>query len=114
MSKRSRTKGHSFERFIANTLRGLFPNARRQLEYHSADCNGVDIMHTGPFKIQCKKLKKYSPITAIEEVKCDRSAGDIPVLVTAGDNLEAMVVLPLSDFIKLLEDTDLDCTLGIA
>jgi len=103
MSARSRRKGHSFERSIAILFRSLFPKARRQLEYQIDDCNGVDIAGTDPFKIQCKKLKKYAPITAIEEVKCHRELGDIPVLITAGDHQEPIAALYFSDFFRLLE-----------
>jgi hypothetical protein len=103
MGKKSRTKGHSFEREISARLRVVFPNARRQLEYHIDDCQGVDIANTGRYKFQCKKLKRYAPITCIAEVVCDRALGDVPVLVTAGDNKEPVVVLPFDDFLALLQ-----------
>jgi hypothetical protein len=98
----SRRKGHSWERSVAIRLRSVFPKARRQLEYHEDDCNGVDIANTGRFKFQCKKLKKYSPITAIEEIKCDVALGDIPVLVTAGDRQPPMAILPFDNLMELL------------
>lgn len=101
--KGARAKGHSFERLIANSLKEIFPNARRQLEYHEADCNGVDIANTEHFKFQCKKLRRYASITAIEEVQCDEEIGDIPVLVTAGDGQRPMAVLPFDDFLILLQ-----------
>ena len=103
MSKASRTKGHSFERKIAIMLRSIFPKARRQLEYHEDDCLGVDIAGTGRFKFQCKKLKAYASVNTIREIQCDRLLGDVPVLVTAGDNQEAMAVLPWADLLELLE-----------
>lgn len=98
----NRRKGHSFEREIAEQFRSVgFSKARRQLEYHEEDCNGVDLMGTEPFYIQTKKTKKYVPISTISEVKCDRAFGDIPVLIAAGNNQEPMAVLPLSDFMEL-------------
>lgn len=100
--RHARRKGHQFERDIAIRLRLKFPNARRQLEYQIDDCKGVDIQNTGRYKIQCKKMRKYAPITAIFEVKCERGLGDIPVLVTAGDGLEPMAILPLEEFLRLL------------
>lgn len=100
--KRSRTKGHSFEREIAKTLRDLFPNSRRHLENHKEDARfGTDIVGIEPFRIQCKKLKKYAPITCIEEVNADRCLGEIPVLITAGDKKEPMAVLPFEDFLSM-------------
>lgn len=104
MSKWARTKGHSFERLIAASLRLVFPGARRQLEYHSRDAKGIDIQECGPYRIQCKKLKSYASVNTIKEVQCDRELGDIPVLVTAGDNLEPVAVLFYSDFLRLVKD----------
>jgi hypothetical protein len=101
--KSSRTKGHSFERFIANELKAIFPNAKRQLEYQIDSCKGVDLSDTGKFKIQCKKHKSYVSIGTIAEVKCDRANGDIPMLITAGDRKEPIAALYLSDLIPLLK-----------
>lgn len=97
----SRRKGHSFERKIANDLKAIFPMSRRQLEYHTDDARGVDIQGTELFKFQCKKLKKYAPITCINEIKCDRVT-EIPVLVTAGDGLEAMAILPWEELLTMI------------
>lgn len=105
--RRSRTKGHQFERDIAIELRPIFPDSRRHLEYHSRDANGVDLVETGRLKIQCKKLKKYAPLTAIKQIKCARDLGDVPVLITAGDNQEPLAALPLSDFIELLRQSQM-------
>lgn len=101
MGKKSRTKGHSFERWCANEFRLVFPEARRQPEYHVKDANGVDLQGTGRYKIQCKRFRKYASITAINEVKCE--IDHVPILVTRGDNSEAMAVLPLKDLIQLIK-----------
>lgn len=100
----ARRKGLTFERDIAVALREVFPGAKRHLEFQTQEANGVDLDNTGDFRIQCKKLAKYAPISKIEEVQCDRLFGEIPVLITAGDNEEAMVVLPFSDFLNLLKE----------
>lgn len=99
----SRRKGHQFERDVAIALREIYPNARRQLEYHEDDCAGVDIVNTGPFRIQCKKLKKYAPISCIEEVVHFDFLGEIPVLITAGDNKPPLAVIPLDVFLDLIK-----------
>lgn len=101
----ARRKGHQFEREVAIALRPLFPNARRHLEYQDAEANGVDLVNTPPWAIQCKKHKDYSPISAIREIQCARELGEIPLLVTAGDNLEAMCVMPFDDFLRLLVES---------
>ena len=100
MGKSQRTKGHSFERKVAAQLREIFPDAKRHLEYQDGEAYGVDIANTGPFAIQCKKHRNYVSITKIFEVKDDSK---IPVLVTAGDRLEAMAVLPFNEFLRLVK-----------
>lgn len=102
MGKLSRTKGHSYEREIANEFKELFPNARRQLEYNEQDCNGIDLQDTGDFKIQCKRFKNYAPINCIEEVKTT-SKYDIPMLVTKGDRKRSIACLYLDDLINILK-----------
>lgn len=97
-------KGKSFERHIASELRVVFPKARRHLENHEEDAaRGADLIFTGPYRFQLKKLKKYAPVTCIEELTVDRMLGEIPVLVTAGDFLEPMAVLPFEEFLKILK-----------
>lgn len=101
--RKSRTKGHSFERAVAAAFRAVFPAARRQLEYHEDDCHGVDLSGTGRYRVQCKRFKGYAPLTAIEEVQCDELYGEVPVLVTRGDNKRALACLPLEEFLYLLK-----------
>lgn len=98
MSKLSRTKGHSFEREVAIAFRRLFPKAARQLEYQEG--MGIDLAHTGKLRIQCKRFKNYAPLSALEEA---RGPEGIPLLVTKADRKEALVALPLKDFIEILQ-----------
>lgn len=101
--RRARTKGHSFERETAIELRELFPEARRHLEYHTRDANGVDLIGTDPFKIQCKKLKGYAPVNTIREIQFDPMF-EIPVLITAADGEPPMAVLSFSDLKVLIRE----------
>ncbi len=101
--KMSRTKGHGFERLIAAELRVVFPEARRQLEYHIKDANGVDIANTGFYKIQCKRGRKWSSLSAIKEVTADEMLGEVPVLVTQGDRERILVAIPFEEFLRLLK-----------
>lgn len=99
----NRDKGKRFEQEVAVKFREIYPHARRLLENHPEDAAGVDLLNTGPFKIQCKNLAGYAPIGRIGEVTADRTMGDIPVLVTKGHELEPMAVLPLSEFLGLVD-----------
>jgi hypothetical protein len=102
LGKLSRTKGHNFEREIAKLLRLVFPEARRHLEYQDAEANGVDLVNTGNYKIQCKRGQRYACLTAINEVQCDEFLGEVPILVTKGDNSRTLVCLPIEEFIRLI------------
>jgi hypothetical protein len=99
--KRSRNKGHNFERLIANLFRDElgYKDARRHLEYHKDDANGIDIDNTGEFKIQCKRNKDWASISKILEVQLE-NGDDIEVLITKGDKKPAMIIMPLDKWIK--------------
>ena len=97
--KHSRTKGHSFERFVANALKPIFPNAKRHLESQMQEAEkGIDIEHCGPYGIQCKAYKQYSPILKINEVN-----EGVPVLITKGDQLRPVACMYLDDWIELVK-----------
>lgn len=104
MGKLSRTKGHSYEREVARDLRetGNFPDAKRKLEYQESECIGIDIENAGSLDIQCKRLKKYAPITKIEEIH--PMQGRIPVLVTKADHKRSVACLYWEDFLEILKD----------
>lgn len=100
--KGCRTKGHDFERWCAEQFRKVFPNAKRHLEYQLEDCQGIDLDETGEYKIQCKRGKRYAPLTAIKEIQLCPIEGGIPVLVTQGNYTEPLACLPLKDFLRIL------------
>ena len=117
MGRKSRTKGHSFEREVARDFREAgYSDACRQLEYQENQCYGVDLDKTGKYLIQCKRRKTYSSISTIQEIRCEdyvathRRKVVVPVLVTKADNLPTMAILPWSHLQKLisLEKTHLD------
>lgn len=98
--KKSRTKGHQFERDIANDFKEMgWDSARRQLEYQEG--LGVDLENTYPFQVQCKRYKDYCPISKIEEVNPDK--GEIPMLITKGDRKKAVCVMYWEDVQEMIE-----------
>jgi len=100
--KGCRAKGHSFERWVAESLRKVFPEAKRHLEYHARDADGRDIENTGAYLFQCKRNRKYASLSAIKEIQICPIEGGIPVLVTKGDNEQPLACLPYSEFLRLL------------
>lgn len=99
---RSRRKGHSFERKVANDFKSIgYPDAKRQLEYQVDECIGIDIANTGRFKLQCKNKKAYCSVNTIEEIQAD--AFDIPVVVTKADRKPARVIMNYDDFLEIVK-----------
>lgn len=99
----ARQKGHSFERFVANALQKIFPDARRQLEYQTSEAKGYDIANTGKYFIQCKRNRKYASLKMLEQVQICPIEGGVPVLVTKGDGKEPLACIPFSQFLELLK-----------
>lgn len=100
----SRKKGHSFERSVAQDLRAAgFPNARRQLEYHEDDANGVDLQHTGDFKVQCKALNKQPNIPAVMREMRALNPQDIPMVVFKVDKQGTFAAFRYEDALKLMQ-----------
>lgn len=95
-------KGKQFEREIATALGHIFPDAQRELEYQAAGNRGTDIEHTDLFQFQCKRYAGYAPIGKIQEIRLE-SKNHIPVLVTQGNRMECMAVLPFDKLVTLIE-----------
>lgn len=101
--KNSIRKGKQFERDCANLLGHIFPEAKRNLEFQadeailSRDLTGTDV-----YRMQMKNHQNYVSISTIFDVKLS-SEEDVPVLVTKGNKLPPMAVIPFGEFIRLLE-----------
>lgn len=103
MGRSERTKGHNFEREIANRFKTVFEGARRHLEFQKEEAQaGVDISNTGRYKVQCKRGKRYAPMTAIYEVEIDFIEGGCPILVTQADRQPILAVLPFEELLDLI------------
>ena len=86
---------------MANAIAHIFPDAQRRLEYQASQVNGADLDNVGPYRIQCKRNQNYAPIGKIKEVQAEK--GIIPILVTKGNKMAAVVVMYFTDWIKSLE-----------
>ena len=97
----SRNKGLNFERDTVKALRKMvFPYAKRHLESQKEEAKGYDLDNTGPFKIQCKRYKKYCSVSKIKEVQTQ--PGEIPVLIQKADREETLVTMYEKDWLKLV------------
>lgn len=104
--KRSRRKGHAFERFVAIVLRVCFPDARRGLQYR--DPEACDIEGT-PFRIECKNhaTLSYNDIhAALEQATENGKAHNDkrpPIAVTKTNRKKPLVHMTLETLVTLVE-----------
>lgn len=102
MSRYNRAKGHSFEREIAAEFRELgFKDAKTTRAARGGDWsqsdNGIDLVGTGKYAVQCKRLANYASVNTIEEVQ-----GSSPLLLTKANGKPTMAVLPWEDLKELI------------
>lgn len=102
--KKSRTKGHSFERTIAKELRDAtgVGSIRRGLQYRDGS-DAPDVV-CPPFHIECKRQARVSIEAALEQA-VEACADDLtPVAVTKKDRGKVIVSMYLSDWIALVRE----------
>jgi hypothetical protein len=104
--KASRTKGHTFERFVARVLRLSYPDARRGKQYtggREADVEGT------PFRIECKRLadaKLGDVKRALLQAEADAETWDDPrpcIAIHRSDREKAFVTMKLTTAATLIE-----------
>ena len=101
MGAYERRKGHQFERDMVNEFKKIgYDKAQRQLEYQEGF--GYDLTGVGRYQPQLKRYKGYAPINKIEEVPAVE--GKVPLLITKGDRMPVMVVIPWENFKELIKN----------
>tara|TARA_R110002110_G_C13016296_1_gene677358 strand:- start:166 stop:501 length:336 start_codon:yes stop_codon:yes gene_type:complete len=99
--KRSRTKGHSFERQMSNFFKDIgFAHARRGIQYRDgAEC--PDVMNVGDLWIECKVGKRPNIKGAMDQSK--KACGLLrPVAITKWDHGPTYVTMDLDLFADLM------------
>ena len=74
MSKYARQKGHDLERSVAKDFQEIgYTQAITKRKARGGDWSvsddGGDLVHTGDFVVQCKRLRNYVSVNTIEEIK---------------------------------------------
>mgnify|MGYP003151802487 CR=1 FL=1 len=101
MGKSERTKGHSFERWLAREFRELgYEDARRHLEYQDGEANGYDLAGTGQIKVQAKAYKRMPNIPKAMAL-IEHGPDDIPMVISKIDRKGIYATIPWEDM-KLL------------
>lgn len=102
----SRTKGHSFERKIAERLRGeVWPECFTTRFKGSAwlDSCGVDLIGTPGFNVQLKAVERLSPgyHEILASMPKDQNRN---IIIHKRNNKGCVVALDLDDFLQLLNN----------
>jgi len=110
--RRSRVKGHDFERLIARDLRDqLGIEARRGLQYRDgAEC--PDVVGLPGYWVECKRGKRVSIGAAMRQASeaCDRDgAGLCPLVISKEDGEAILATLPFGALIELLRESMCRC-----
>lgn len=102
--RRSRRKGHDFEREIVHRFREVFgeDNVRRGLQSRSGE--EVPDVEVPCFWIECKREKRTNPKAALKQAMGDAPKGRIPIAICKDDRQETTVTLLLEDFLDLVRE----------
>lgn len=100
-----RTKGHGFERTIAERLREIWPGCYTQRFKGSLwmDHCGVDLVNTDPFNFQLKAVERLSP-SYHEILKAMPKGRNINCIIHKRNNSGCIVAMTLEDFLTLIKN----------
>jgi hypothetical protein len=98
----NRRKGHNYERQIANELKNWFPGSltTRFGAGNKKDYEGIDIINTGMFNVQCKRKQNLNPFTVLQNMPKDHRYN---LIFWKKDRVRDTVVLDKEDFYEILE-----------
>ena len=105
MGKRSRDKGHNYERELARELRDRFPAldiSRGLKQSRGGGAEEPDVVFPG-LHIEAKRQKRPNIRAALEQAIEDATAGVLPVAITRADRDGAVASMRLEDWIELLD-----------
>lgn len=96
-----RAKGAAFEREVADSLRSLWLEARRNLsQTRSAAREGGDILDVAPYHVECKR--GAATIQSAMRQAARDCGGNIPVVISRQDRGESLVTMRLDDWKALV------------
>jgi len=97
--RRSRRKGQNFERLIANSLKDLWPEAKRGLQSRGGTKEAPDVDGC-PFFVECKIGLNTKPKDAIEQAR-NASDGRTPIAITRDNSGPILVTMDFEEFKRL-------------
>ena len=105
-----RAKGAAFEREVADALRRIWPDARRNLsQTRSAAQEGGDILDVGPYHVECKRgvatIQSAMRQACADSANATAAQGNIPVVVSRQDRGQTLVTMLLDDWLTLVRQS---------
>jgi hypothetical protein len=101
-------KGKTFEREVANSLKPLFPGAKRGIGQARSASEVADVTGVPLFWIECKRYQKPVAIKQAMKQACDAAdqdgSGKLPVVVSREDHEKALATMLYDDWQILVED----------
>jgi len=99
----SRTKGHNYERAMAEKLREIWPECATTRYKGSAwlDRCGVDLVNTSGYNIQLKATERTPPYHDILDYM--PRGENTNIVIHKRNNRGSIVAIRLDDFIKLIK-----------
>ena len=103
--RRSRRKGHDWEREVARRMRDVLGvEARRGFQYRDG-AEAPDIIIEGlphALHIECKAGKRPPILAALEQAERDAAEGAIPVVIAKKDKKAPTVTMRLEDWLAVI------------
>lgn len=108
-TKNKKAKGRKFQQDVKRALLGVHPDLQEDdIQSRSMGAGGEDLMLSPlarkyiPFSFECKRQEVFKVSEWFKQTK--ENAGDyMPALVMKRNNEDALVVLKLDDFIKVIK-----------
>lgn len=100
-----RTKGHNFERWVANRLRAVFNGRTIQRGLQTRHGNGETVpdVECPVFWVECKVGARPSPRAALAQAMRDAAKGRSPVAIIKDDRQKPFVVMDFEDWLELTQ-----------
>lgn len=101
--RRPKAKGNRYEKVIRDRLREAgYSGTKRNLQ--SGGQGGGDLIESIPgYSIECKRVERLNIWKALEQSERAASPTDTPIVVFARNRSRDYVALPFSDFLDLVE-----------
>lgn len=98
----SRNKGAAGERELADYLRDRGVKARRGQQFHGGPGSPDVVTDIEGIHIECKRVEAGNLYTWLDQARQDAD-GKIPVVMHRRNRRDWVAILPLGDFLEILE-----------